>query len=90
MSNGMLKAILIGTCASALLAGCATQGPPRQSASAVGPGCVSDTGSRLARSQPPCSTPGRAYSGDDLQRTGEINVGDALQKLDPAVTVQHH
>lgn len=89
----MLRPILIGTCLAALLGGCATQGPPRQSASATstmgGATCLSSD-TRLPRSPGPCGAFGRSYSGDDLQRTGELNPGDALQRLDPAVTVQHH
>jgi hypothetical protein len=87
----MLRAILTGTCLVALLTGCATQSQPQRTASAQGKaGCVSDTGSRLQHSPGSCIAAGRTYSGDDLQRTGEANVGEALQKLDPAVTVQHH
>lgn len=32
---------------------------------------------------------GRAYSQDDLRRTGETDIGRALQMLDPSVTVGH-
>ena len=28
---------------------------------------------------------GRVYSRDDLQRTGELDIADALRKLDPAI-----
>jgi hypothetical protein len=85
----MLRAFLTSTCLAVLLAACATQGHPQLTASAAGAkeACASNTGSRVAHdAQQPC----RAYSGDDLQRTGEFNAGDALQHLDPAVTVQHH
>jgi hypothetical protein len=87
----MLRPILLtGTCLMALLAGCATQGHPQQAAKAQGTaGCVQDTGSRLPRTPGSCPALGRTYTGDDLQRTGEENVGEALQKLDPSITVHH-
>jgi hypothetical protein len=33
---------------------------------------------------------GRSYNQQDLQRTGEPNLGSALQKLDPAITARGH
>ncbi len=88
----MSRAILTAACLAALLAGCATQGPPRSSASASAAppaGCVKDTGSRVAPKTGTCVNFGRSWSGDDLRSTGEADVGDALQKLDPAVTIHH-
>jgi hypothetical protein len=85
----MLRAFLTSTSLAVLLAACATQGHPQQTASAADAKreCLSSTGSRVAHeSQTPC----RSYTGQDLQSTGEFNAGDALQRLDPAVTVQHH
>jgi hypothetical protein len=35
------------------------------------------------------SAPGRTYSDEDMERTGQTNVGDALQLLDPSITVHH-
>ena len=32
---------------------------------------------------------GRAYSQDDLRRTGQTDIGRALQMLDPSVTIGH-
>jgi len=85
----MLRAILTSTCLAVLLAACATQGhqPPTASVTDAKGTCAGNTGSRVAHeSQQPC----RSYTGDDLQRTGEFNAGDALQHLDPSITVQHH
>jgi hypothetical protein len=88
----MLRASLTGTCMMALLVGCATH-PAARTASTAGAqgtaGCVSETGSRIQHSPGSCTTFGRTYSGDDLQRTGEPNVGDALERLDPSLTVHH-
>lgn len=53
--------------------------------------CVRETGTRIrTRVQSPgahCQAvgPGRAYTRDDLDRTGEINIADALRRLDPAI-----
>lgn len=83
----MLRAFLTSTCLAVLLTGCATH--PQQAASAADAKrtCVSSTGSRVAlEPQAPC----RSYTGRDLESTGEFNAGDALQRLDPAVTIQHH
>ncbi|MFC3550224.1 hypothetical protein ACFOLC_04275 [Lysobacter cavernae] len=52
--------------------------------------CLRYTGTRIQQrdknGKPVCNPgPGRAYSKQDLDRTGEIDVADALRKLDPAV-----
>lgn len=53
--------------------------------------CLRHTGSRVIqrtdnRKTRTCANAiGRAYNRDDLDRTGEINIADALRKLDPAV-----
>ena len=58
--------------------------------------CLRYTGTRIAyrndarssdKKQRPCSngTIGRAYTRDDIDRTGEIDLADALRKLDPSI-----
>lgn len=58
--------------------------------------CLRSTGTRIvrrtpartdARRPPACSSGvyGRAYSRDDLGRTGEVTVAEALRKLDPSI-----
>lgn len=53
--------------------------------------CLRETGSRIvarqnAKGQKRCNAmPGRAYTRDDLNRTGQVNIADALRMLDPAV-----
>jgi hypothetical protein len=57
--------------------------------------CLRETGTHLKQitttkthhSAVECATssPGRTYSREDLERTGETNVADALRKLDPAI-----
>lgn len=51
--------------------------------------CVRYTGSRIPRSrmdQSDCViSNGRVYSREDLRRTGQTDIGDALRMLDPAI-----
>jgi hypothetical protein len=54
--------------------------------------CLRYTGSRItsrtdSRKARTCNATaiGRAYNRDDLDRTGEINIADALRKLDPSI-----
>ncbi len=70
----------------------ATTAAPR-AASADDRHCLRYTGSHLQRSarkgdrQPECirTAPGRAYTREDIERTGAMDVKDALRRLDPAV-----
>lgn len=59
--------------------------------------CLHYTGTRIAsrsgprsaagKTQRPCSngTIGRSYTREDIDRTGEIDIADALRKLDPSI-----
>ena len=52
--------------------------------------CLRHTGTRITsradnRKMRTCSAIGRSYTREDLDRTGEVNLADALRKLDPAV-----
>ncbi|MEP6906626.1 MAG: hypothetical protein ABI858_01395 [Pseudoxanthomonas sp.] len=52
--------------------------------------CLKHTGSRISPRADPqgrkcISASGRSYSKDDLDRTGEIDLADALRRLDPAI-----
>ena len=49
--------------------------------------CVSQTASRIPPKNPDCSAVGRSYSSDDIDRTGAVTAGEALQLLDPSITV---
>jgi hypothetical protein len=78
-----------------LLAACAATTPnvkldPSASAAVTqNPACLSETGNRITGDRASCTAFGRSYSGDDINRTGNMNVGDALGLLDPAITVHH-
>lgn len=51
--------------------------------------CIRDTGSHIPPPKGQClPVPGNSYSQQDIQRTGAANVGQALQMLDPSVTVR--
>lgn len=53
--------------------------------------CIRETGSRIPVKKGHClPVAGRSYSQQDLQRTGEPELGPALQKLDPSITVRGH
>lgn len=53
--------------------------------------CLRHTGSRVVaqqnqKGQNRCANAaGRAYTKDDLDRTGEVDLADALRKLDPSI-----
>jgi hypothetical protein len=89
----MIRTLIICAVVSASALGCSAPQPrpdTRVAAdSAVRP-CSVASASRLASKPGECSaTPGRTYSQEDVQRTGQTNVGDALQMLDPSITVHH-
>ena len=47
--------------------------------------CIRDTGSRIP-SEGECSgAAGRSYSREELERSGEMSTGGALERLDPTV-----
>jgi len=87
----MLRVLMI--CAALGIAGCAATHAPQakaQQARTAGsaPPCV-QSASRIPRND--CSAAGRAYTQEDLERTGQVDVGSALQMLDPSIssTVHH-
>jgi hypothetical protein len=79
----MFKTFLL--CMTATLAACATTTPATRTAAA---GCQENsTASRITKR---CSaSPVRTYSQEDVQRTGQTDVANALQMLDPSITVHH-
>ncbi|MHB1058654.1 MAG: hypothetical protein ACYC0F_12335 [Rhodanobacter sp.] len=53
--------------------------------------CIRNTGSRIPVKEGHClPVIGRSYSQQDLQRTGQTDLGSALQQLDPSITVGGH
>lgn len=53
--------------------------------------CVQDTGSHIPPAKGKClPVAGRSYSHEDIQRTGQQDIGQALQQLDPSVQASGH
>jgi hypothetical protein len=76
--------------AGVTLFGCATtadnaKAKPATAAVVKDPTCLTETGSRIPGSK--CRGYGRAYSNEDIDRTGQTNAADALALLDPSITV---
>jgi hypothetical protein len=83
--------IAIVVVAGVSLFGCATtadNSKPKSavSAAAKDPTCLTETGSRISGTSK-CRGYGRAYSSEDIDRTGKTSAADALALLDPSVTV---
>ena len=90
----MYRTLLICAVISASILGCTTTQPQpdaQQTASAAtAQPCALQTGSRIAPKPGECSmAPGRSYSQTDIERTGEVDVAEALHLLDPSITVHH-
>ncbi|HEY0505006.1 MAG TPA: hypothetical protein VGD42_16105 [Lysobacter sp.] len=54
------------------------------------PNCLQDTGTRIRARDPAtgkvaCQGPGRTYSREQIDRTGQTDLADALRRLDPSV-----
>jgi hypothetical protein len=49
------------------------------------PKCLGVTATRIRRPTDPCQSPGRRFSADDINGTGEVDLGQALRKLDPSI-----
>ncbi len=86
----MLKPLLMGAVVTlslaAGLAGCASNATHADKALAANPDCVRGTGSRIKDPDQKCANvPGSSYTQEDLERTGQTNVGAALKQIDPRV-----
>ncbi|MGH8540359.1 MAG: hypothetical protein ACRETW_07640 [Stenotrophobium sp.] len=54
------------------------------------PDCIRSTGSLILPKNGGClNVPGRAYTREDIERTGAITTSGALQMLDPSITIRH-
>jgi hypothetical protein len=77
--------------AGVTLFGCATTAENGKSKMATAidkdPSCLTETGSRISPGPTKCRGIGRAYSSEDIQRTGSTSAADALGLLDSSVIV---
>ena len=90
MKGCLLTALFAGL----TLSGCASSPPHPTAANVGGPPatalpCPDSSDNRLPPDRGYCKVTGRSYTHDDISRTGATNVGDALQLLDPSITVHH-
>lgn len=85
----MIRTLFLCALVAASAAGCA--GAPAQPKTAATRSAASDRlcvqASRIPHDR--CGVPGDKWSGNDLERTGQNNPGDALSFLDPSVQVHH-
>jgi hypothetical protein len=88
----MFRELLICAVVSACAA-CASTSQPRldaKTADASQQPCAAASASRIPAKPGHCAPfPGRSYSQQDIDRTGQSQVGDALPMLDPSITVHH-
>jgi hypothetical protein len=89
----MIRTLLICAVVSASALGCSTtqQRPDAQATASTANAnpCVQHSASRIPPRPGECSAPGRTYSDTDIRNTGQTNLADALQMLDPSVSVHH-
>jgi hypothetical protein len=54
--------------------------------------CIRYTGSHISRREKDKCTGavGRSYDREDIERTGATDIGQALQRLDPSITVRRY
>jgi hypothetical protein len=74
----------LGACAST--APTASTAPANTAAASIPPGCVHDTGGRLAAASG-CTAFGHSYSHEDIARTGQTTVSSALALIDPTISI---
>jgi hypothetical protein len=90
----MLRTLLICAVVSASALGCSGTPQPRPdartAAATTARPCSLATASRIPAKPGECSaSPGRTYSQTEVEQTGQTNLGEALQMLDPSITVHH-
>jgi hypothetical protein len=86
----MLKSFAVGACLLVLAACAGAPSKPDQATAAnVKPpaGCVGQTATLIPLKDPrSCAGFGSSYTRDDLDRTGQIDLGPALRMLDPSIS----
>jgi hypothetical protein len=91
--NAMLMKLLPGACVALALIACASHAPREstKTANANEPpiGCVYDTATRIPVNPKNCPAFGNTFTKDQINSTGKVEVGQALQMLDTSVTTHH-
>jgi hypothetical protein len=90
MEKHMLRPLLLGFCISLLLSGCAVT-PAESLASDAAPKakCEMTIGTHIRMRSDDCMTlPGQVYTQSDIEGTGAFSVAEALQRLDPRITIR--
>lgn len=88
---GAMPAALAQTATTERVAAPVTQSVDAKQALLSEGSCLRETGSRVvardnAKGQKRCNDlPGRAYTREDLNHTGQVTIADALRTLDPAI-----
>lgn len=79
----MIRSILIAVGSAIALAGCASLTAPKGPETAAAVSCPHDA-PKLGPNA--CRPVGRSYSAEQLRRTGQTNLAQALQMLDPSIS----
>ena len=86
----MVRILLIGT--TLAVAACAGTPATPTAQNSVASTAAPDTSCITSASRIPqngCNVAGRSYTQEDIDRTGKTDAGQALQMLDPSITVHH-
>ena len=87
-----MKRLLIG-CVALCIAACAStrpgSAPPKTAEVSNLPpaGCVAETATRIPLNPRECAAFGHVWTGQDIKRTGAVDMAQALRLLDPTVTI---
>jgi outer membrane cobalamin receptor len=85
----MLKLSALSAAFALILTACTLTPPSADkptAANAPPAGCVAQTATRIQVKDTACAGPGNTYTKQDIERTGQANLGDALPMLDPAIS----
>ncbi len=50
--------------------------------------CVAETGTHIVRKGACVNAPGRSYDSTDIERTGSLNIGEGLIRLEPSINIR--
>jgi hypothetical protein len=85
----MMKSLVLGALALALVGCATTPATPAKATTAkavLPPGCVGQSATLIPVKPGTCAGFGNTYTRDDVDKTGQLDLGRALQMLDPSIT----